>query len=248
VSEQVGPYIRLQLMPFRLRNLFTSTWLTLGLSLVVVFLLIANLAVIYSDNVLNNHQSFAWRFYFDKRQNFPFYFSVSLQLLNLFLIYRLMKHSSMNLQQVRFWTYLFIAFLIFTIDEAFYLHFRFKMMTFGTIASYDQASLSHYLWVIPYFVIFGFLMIMIFRYSSSIRTSIIVRIVIAAILFLTGAVVLEFVGTYYAVVKGKGDVVLQLIKTAESLCQMTGMIVFIHTFASLFEKLNSPRQTLSDAA
>ena len=224
-------------MSFLSRSLFRSSFLTAGLALVVIFLLIANLAVIYSDNVLNDHQSFAWRFYFDKRQNFPFYFSVFLQLLNLYFIFRLMRHPAMTPQQISFWKNMFVAFLIFTIDEAFYLHFRFKMATFGTIASYDQASLSHYLWVIPYFLVFGFLMVMIFRASAAISRPLKIKILIAATLFLAGAVLLEFVGTYYAVVNKGGDVFLQLIKTAESLCQMIGVIFFIRIFSSELEKL-----------
>jgi hypothetical protein len=200
------------------------------LYLVIVILLIGNLFVVHAETILGRHYSFAWRFYFDRRLNFPFFFSLSLLLINLFLLYRIIRIKTRSKPQAIFWITMGIAFLLFTVDEAFYIHQHFKMKTFGTIASYDRASWSHYLWVIPYFVIFGILMTLLFRYSSAITNKLKRDLLIAGLVFLLGAVGMEFAGTYYAIIRPRADVYLLLIKSAEGLLQMIGSVMFIQIF------------------
>lgn len=196
----------------------------------VVVLFAANLFVVYSEMIKGEHYSFAWRFYFDRRLNFPFFFSLFLQLTNLYLLFRILSREQLTKSQRRFWRTLFITFFLFALDETFYIHQHFKMSTFGVIASYDRASWSHYLWVIPYFVVFGSLFIMLFVYSRDIARDLRVKMLVAGTIFLSGAVAMEFVGTFYAVFKPEGDVYLLLIKSAEGVLQMVGSVMFIDSF------------------
>ncbi|MBT1704421.1 hypothetical protein [Chryseosolibacter indicus] len=145
--------------------------------------------------------------------------------------------QSLKPQQHAFWKFLGITFLLFSVDAMFDLHFRIKMSTFGRIASYDQRALSHYLWIIPYFLVFGFLILKVIIYSSSIAVKVRRQIAVAALLFLFGAVFLELAGTYYFVVEGKLNLLLMLIKTGESLFQMIGSILFINTFLFYYNSL-----------
>jgi hypothetical protein len=190
-------------------------------------MLIANLYVIYSEMIAGRHFSFAWLFYFDSRLNFPFFFSLFLHVINLLLLYNIARGKEWPRSQALFWNAMFVTFLLFALDEAFYIHQHFKMSTFGVIASYDRASWSHYLWVLPYFVVFGTLMVILFRYSAEINQKLKKRLLTAAFVFLLGAVVMEFMGTYYAVLNPHGDIYLLLIKTAEGTLQMIGSIMFI---------------------
>ena len=118
------------------------------------------------------------------------------------------------------------------LDEVFYIHQHFKMSTFGRIASYDRASWSHYLWVIPYFVVFGTLIAMLFLNSSQIDVRLRIQMLIAAFVFLLGAVAMEFAGTFYAVINPGLDIYLLLIKTTESVLQLVGSIMFIKILSS----------------
>lgn len=118
------------------------------------------------------------------------------------------------------------------VDEVFYIHQHFKMSTFGRIASYDRASLSHYLWVIPYFVVFGTLIAILFLNSLEINMRLLIQMTFAAFIFLLGAVAMEFAGTFYAVINPGLDIYLLLIKTTESSLQLVGSIMFISTLSS----------------
>lgn len=118
-------------------------------------------------------------------------------------------------------------FFLFTIDEALYLHQHFKMSTFGAIASYDQKSWTHYLWVIPYFVVFGTLTGILFKYSDEIGSEIKKKLLIAGFVFLLGAVAMEFAGTFYAVIRPGADIYILLIKTTEGVLQLVGSVMFI---------------------
>lgn len=130
----------------------------------------------------------------------------------------------------KLWRTFFVAFLLFTLDETFYIHQHFKMSTFGVIASYDRASWSHYLWVVPYFVLFGSLMILIFIYSKALSSDLKQRMLVAGIIFLFGAVALEFAGTFYGVIHPYADINILLIKSAEGVLQMIGSVMFLDAF------------------
>jgi hypothetical protein len=206
------------------KNFILILWLCLAI------LLTANFFVVFNGTLADRHYSFAWRFYFDRRLNFPFLFSLFLQLTNLFLLVKIISKKSLTAPQSVFWKALLVAFFLFALDETFYIHQYFKMSTFGVIASYDRSSWSHYLWVIPYFVVFGTLFLMLFIYSAHISTVLKKKIAIAGVVFLFGAVLMEFAGTYYAVVNPEADVYLLLIKSAEGVLQMAGSIMFIEAF------------------
>lgn len=197
---------------------------------VIAFLLVVNLFVSYQEVVQHRHYSFAWRFYFDRRLNFPFFFSLLLQLVNLCLLVRIIRKGHFPQTQSMFWRTLFVAFLLFAIDETFYIHQHFKMSTFGTIASYDRSSWTHYLWVIPYFIVFGSLLLILVVKSETLPVRLKQRVLAAGFVFLFGAVGMEFLGTFYAVLKPEGDIYLLLIKSAEGTLQMIGSVLFIETF------------------
>jgi hypothetical protein len=216
---------------------FTRQYLIAGLYSVILLLLAANLFVAYSGMELGRHYSFGWRFYFDRRLNFPFFFSLSLLIVNLVLLYKIAIDKRLTKTQSKFWYALLVTFLVFGIDEAFYIHQHFKMSTFGTIASYDPASWTHYIWVIPYFLVFGILLTILFLRSSVITTSLKNKLLIAGFVFLLGAVGMEFAGTYYAVMRPKADIYILLIKTVEGGLQMTGSVMFINAFLKTYESI-----------
>src|SRR3954469_23127976 len=101
-------------------------WLTTTLSGITFILLVANLAAIYSSEILHHHHSLAWRFYFDKRLNFPFFFSLALLFINLYFIFKIAQARSNGPSQSTFWKILGVVFILFTLDEAFDVHYKLK--------------------------------------------------------------------------------------------------------------------------
>ncbi|HEY0741683.1 MAG TPA: hypothetical protein VGD40_09475 [Chryseosolibacter sp.] len=180
--------------------------------------------------VLHRHYAVAAQFYFDRRLNVPFFFSLLLSIANLGLLFLIVGYRSLARSENIFWVALCTAFFLFTLDEAFYIHQHFKMSTFGRIASYDRASWSHYLWVIPYIALFGSLMFIMIRHASALEKTIRYELTLAATVFLTGAVGMEAIGTYYAVLHPKGDIYLLLVKSLEGTLQMSGAVMFMNAF------------------
>ncbi|HEY0652017.1 MAG TPA: hypothetical protein VGD65_02775 [Chryseosolibacter sp.] len=198
----------------------------------IALLLAINLFIVFNEMVFDRQYRFGRLFHFDTRLNIPFFFSLFLQLANLLLLFNIVRYCRASKSQTVFWRTLFLAFFLFALDEAFYIHQHFKMSTFGTIASYDRASWSHYLWVIPYFLVFGSLIAVLFIYSTALPTPLKRKLFIAGSLFLFGAVAMEFAGTFYAVIKPEGDIYLLLIKSLEATLQMVGSVMFMDTFAT----------------
>lgn len=215
--------------------------LTATLVIIALALLVANLMAIYSTIILNHPYSFAWRFYFDKRLNIPFFFSLILLSLNVWFVHCILKEKNGHPSETVFWRIFGLLFLFFGIDESFNLHNRFKAITYGTIASYNPASLLHYLWVIPYFAVFGFLMLQLKKHAADIPEYLKKGLMTASVLFVFGAVLMEFAGTYYYVVTRKTDIYLLLIKTVEELFQIIGLIVFIYYISEYYGKLKRAR-------
>jgi hypothetical protein len=218
----------------------SRSYFILTLYVVIFILLVANLYVIYTDTILRQQYWFTDLFYFDRRLNLPFFFSLFLLLTNLFFLYKIVKRKHPSRSESIFWNTFLITLFLFTLDEAFYIHQHFKMSTFGRIASYDRASWSHYLWVIPYFLVFGALIWILAKHSSSIPKLLTNKLLIAGLVFLTGAVCMEFVGTYYAVLNPKGDIFILLIKTVEAVLQLVGAVMFVNVFQ---RKNEDPQET-----
>jgi hypothetical protein len=202
----------------------------IALYLIGTLLFFLNVFIIYSKTVLGHDYSFARWLYFDIRGNFTFYFSSALLAANVILLFCIVKQKALFPLEIQFWKILLATFSLFAIDEAFYIHQHFKMSTFGTIASYDQRSWTHYLWVIPYFAVFGTLFILLIRHAYAIPRQVKKKLVIAGFIFLSGAVVMEFAGTFYAVVQPKLDVYLRSIKTTEGVLQLVGSVMFLNIF------------------
>jgi uncharacterized BrkB/YihY/UPF0761 family membrane protein len=152
------------------------------------------------------------------------------------LLYKIISAGQLSKSQSVFWITLAIAFFLFTLDETFYIHQHFKMSTFGTIASYNEKSWTHYIWVIPYFIVFGILMIILFRNASAISSDLRKKLLLAGFVFLSGAILLEFAGTYYVVINPRFDFPLLLIKTAEGFLQMAGSVMFINVFLNSLDR------------
>ena len=193
-------------------------------------LLAANLFFIYTEMVLHRDYAVAAQFYFDRRLNVPFFFSLLLSIVNFVVLLFIVRSKSHSRSENMFWFTLALTFFLFTLDEAFYIHQHFKMSTFGRIASYDRASWSHYLWVIPYAVVFGSLILVMIKYAGFIDARIRRELIVAAIVFLSGAVGMEALGTYYAVLHPRGDIYLFLIKSVEGTLQMSGAVMFLNVF------------------
>jgi hypothetical protein len=208
-------------------------WLTGVLILLLVFLLVANVASIYSAFIDHKPFSFAWRFYFDKGYvNLPGFFAYLLMFITAFYAGRL-YYSSPLLEGRVFWRNLMFFILFMTIDKWLHLHNQVRTLSLKTIASLDPSSAFHYLWLIPYATLFVWFIISSRQHFMVLPYKLRKRVLLSVSLYLFGAVVVEAVGSYYWVSIGrKIDLNVMLIKTAEETVQMAACIILIHSLAS----------------
>ena len=168
-------------------------------------------------------------FYVDNENNIPSYFSASLLLLAallLALITALKKaaHAAYGFQ----WALLSFTFLYMAIDEAASIHELLIEPMEGLLG--PQASgIFFFAWVIP-----GIAVAMVFglsylKFLLHLPAKTRWRVIIAATLYLGGAIGMELIGGRYADLHGMENLAYSMTATVEESLEMAGVIVFIHT-------------------
>jgi hypothetical protein len=223
---------------------FSPSTITRSLVMITIILLIINIIAIHSLFFANNSFPFASVFYFDRRWNLPFLFTMCMLVFCLYLVYRIASRKRDEAPELEFWKILGFLFLFFAVDKSFNLHYKFKMMTFGTVASYNETSPSHYIWVLPYLLIAGFLVLRLRKRSVHLEPLLNRQLIFAAIVFGSGAIIMEFAGTFYGVVVKGADVYILGIKTLEELLQMIGLIMFTNALGNYYHQLKSTRSAI----
>lgn len=207
--------------------------------LVITFLLVSiHLLCVYTSFMLERPCSFAWKFYFDKRMNIPFFFSVGLLLLCVYFIVKLSVSPLEIASRKEWWKALTILTAFFTIDKLFHLHNKARTTTSNIIDVYDPTAPLYYVWTIPYIAFIAYLFLRLRRSFTHLPDPTKKQLTLAGVLLIIGGIVLELTGVYYAHLRhGKSDVYHVLIKTAEELFQMLGLVTIIYAVTSYYQKL-----------
>lgn len=171
-------------------------------------------------------------FYVDYENNIPSYFSASLLLLAallLALITALKKaaHAAYEFQ----WALLSFTFLYMAIDEAASIHelLTWPMRNLLGLLGQQAGGIFSFTWVIP-----GIAVAMVFglsylKFLLHLPAKTRWRFVIAATLYLGGAIGMELIGGRYADLHGMENLAYSMTATVEESLEMAGVIVFIYT-------------------
>lgn len=168
-------------------------------------------------------------FYVDYENNIPSYFSASLLLLAallLALITALKKaaHAAYGFQ----WALLSFTFLYMAIDEAASIH-ELLIGPMRGLLGQQAGGIFFFAWVIP-----GIAVAMVFglsylKFLLHLPAKTRGRFVIAATLYLGGAIGMELIGGRYADLHGMENLAYSMTATVEESLEMAGVIVFIYT-------------------
>ncbi len=198
-----------------------------GLSVFIVFLLLANLAMILLtfhfqyDDVHGLTRVFS----FSDEKNIPTLFSsfgliFCAALLGVIAVRR-KKSGSSYLP----WSGLAVVFLFLSIDETASLHEKF---TIPIREALNTTGLLYFAWVIPYGVALIFFGLLYSRFLIGLPRRTMVLFMISGTIYIAGAMGLEMVGALRAATHGD-DLIYQLIVTCEEFLEMLGIIVFIYS-------------------
>lgn len=168
-------------------------------------------------------------FYVDNENNIPSYFSASLLLLAallLALITALKKaaHAAYRFQ----WALLSFTFLYMAIDEAASIH-ELLIEPMKGLLGQQAGGIFFFAWVIPGIAVALVFGLSYLKFLLHLPAKTRWRIVIAATLYLGGAIGMELIGGRYADLHGTENLAYSMATTVEESLEMAGIIVFIST-------------------
>jgi hypothetical protein len=175
----------------------------------------------------------------DWENNLPTYFSTTILLLCSLLLTLIYLHQRENRgREAPRWGLLALIFLFMSIDEASSLH---ELLITPLRERFDLSGFLYFSWVIvavPLLILLGALYLrFLVRLPAGTRG----LFILAACLYIGGALGLEFFGGYSYAAAGE-DETLQYELTAhtEEILEMTGIIIFIHALLGLIAR-SAPR-------
>lgn len=166
-------------------------------------------------------------FYVDQERNIPTYFSVLLILLAALLLAVIaILNNKQRLFHRSKWAILSAGFLLMAFDEAFEFHERLNIPV-GRLFGDGSFGVFYFPWVIPGIALVFVLGLYFLRFLLDLPTKTRLRFLLAAALYLGGAIGVELIGSHHAELYGYENWAYSLIVTLEESLEMAGLLVFI---------------------
>lgn len=166
--------------------------------------------------------------YVDSERNIPALFSVLLLFCaaSLVTVIAVLKKQEMD-PDVSRWTILAFGFLFMVIDEASSLHEKLAPPIRGLIGE-GPFGFFYFAWVIPGFAVVFVLVLFFLKFLLRLPTNTRFYFVVAAAVYIGGAIGIELVGGRYDEMHGQNNLTYSMIATLEESLEMAGIIVFIY--------------------
>jgi len=208
-----------------------STRLAAGLGIIALTLLVASLFAALTSGLANPAEISGFRrfLYVDAENNAPTYFSVVLMVLNALLLASLAVRAQLShCAMYPYWAGMSLGFFCMGFDEAFEIHERF-MKPMRKLIGEDDLGVFYFSWVIPALILVGCLGMLFWRFLATIRKTTRIRLLIAATLYLGGAIGVEMLGGWYVERNNQANVGYLLIVSLEEGLEMAGLIALFWT-------------------
>ncbi len=168
-------------------------------------------------------------FYVDEEANFPTYFSTFQLLLAavLLAVIARLEHRRMA-PLARYWTVLAAVFFAMSVDELCSLH-EMTMAPMRVLLGGKHLGVFYYAWVIPAMVVLAGLGLYFVRFLWLLPRAVSFRFLIAAVIFVSGAVAIELLEGSYAEEHGRETLTWVAYVTVEEFLEMSGVLLFVHT-------------------
>ncbi|HSV53231.1 MAG TPA: hypothetical protein VLJ57_14025 [Burkholderiaceae bacterium] len=172
----------------------------------------------------------------DGERNIPALFSVcllALAALLLTVIALVMKQRKER--GVIWWAFLAVGFFLMSVDESWSFHERLVVPVRSMVGS-GPGNLLHYAWVLPGALVATTVALAYLRFLMALAPEIRYAFLLAAGLYLGGAIGLEMAGGAYAARHGADNLVHALYAAVEESLEMAGTIVFIRALLAYIAK------------
>ncbi|HEY9761210.1 MAG TPA: hypothetical protein V6D07_01730 [Trichocoleus sp.] len=169
-------------------------------------------------------------FDFDNEQNIPAWYSSSLLLFCAGLLYFIAQIKHRSAAPYRYyWSFLSLVFLGLSLDEAVSLH---EELIEPLRTNFNLSGVLYFSWVIPGIALVGILGFVYWKFLADLPAQTRKLILIAASLYLVGAVGCELVGGKITEMSSSPRGLYGLVITLEELLEMLGLNVFLYALMS----------------
>ena len=211
--------------------LLNPTSIAWSLGVMTVLLIFANCAALLADYLTGYNSMVIHKlvkfFYVELELNAPAFFSTLLLLfasLLLAIITVLKKKQPASF--VLYWSILSIGFLFMAFDEIAAVHER-LIEPMRAILGEQNLGIFYFAWVVPAVVLVVCLGIFFLKFLINLPVKTRWTFLIAATLYLGGAVGLEMVEGWYSEINGRETLLYITLTTLEETLEMVGTVVFI---------------------
>ncbi|NBD14821.1 MAG: hypothetical protein GVY04_01355 [Cyanobacteria bacterium] len=158
----------------------------------------------------------------DHEKNLPTYYSALLLLFSALLL------AIITLLEKRpiYWRFLAVGFFYMAFDEVFSVHEE-LISPMRTLLGNDNLGIFYFAWVIPYFFLVSIVALILLKFWLRLPEQTKIAFLIAASIYLCGAMGIELIGGYFAETYGMTNLTYQIIVTIEESLEIIGVIVFI---------------------
>jgi hypothetical protein len=198
------------------------------LGVIVLLLIAGNFAGIFSKFYLGSSRIAL--FELDREANIPtLYQTVTIMLCAALLAVIAIARKRENKREYLYWAGLAAVFLFLSADETAGMHER---MIEPLRNALNTSGVLYFAWVIPYGILLVAMMVIYSRFLFSLPLRFRYLIILAAILYVTGALGFELIGGQWTDLHGQENLTYTLITTCEEIFEMAGILVFIYTLMS----------------
>ncbi|WP_017020163.1 hypothetical protein [Aliivibrio fischeri] len=195
---------------------------------IIVFLVIANGFAIISEHFLSySHMETIIRlFNVDREMNIPtLYSSCAMIFASLLLGLIAYVHLQKN-EKYLAWAGLSGIFLFLALDEMTELH---EMLVGPVRSSLNTTGILYFAWVIPYAVLLVIFALIYFKFLFRLPSTTRNRLILAGVIYVSGALVMELIGGKIAEQHGTDALVYAISYSIEETLEMLGIAVLIYT-------------------
>jgi hypothetical protein len=169
----------------------------------------------------------------DMERNIPTLFSSFLFVLNAILFYLLSINDKIeNGKKHYYWLGLAFIFAFLSFDESAKIHEQLGDLTENFV---DATGVLYYPWVISYGLLVLLLGIVYFRFFWSMGRKLFYRFMLAAFIFLSGAIGFELLGAHESSLYGTTSPLYSIYYTIEESLEMFGLIYLSSILLSLLD-------------
>ncbi|PXW86796.1 hypothetical protein C8R34_11369 [Nitrosomonas sp. Nm84] len=171
-------------------------------------------------------------FNLDEEQNIPTYFSVLLMHFSALLLALITVFNRKQMMpHVSKWAILSLGFLLMAFDESSQFHEKliwpFRALLKELLADGASLGVFYFTWVVPGIILVAALGLFFMRFLLYLPMAVRIRFLIAATLYIGGAIGFELIGGRYSELYGEENWSYIMITTIEESLELSGLILFI---------------------